>query len=309
MNRFWICLPVTALWAQVGLQGLGTAYFRENKGQVRDQHWRPRWDVLYSGESGGLVYHLFRDGLSFQLARVEGSEGKRSLRRRERISEASGWCEAEVGEVLTLYRVDVKFAGGSVWVVEAGEMLPGHENFYNVPAEVGEVLGVRSYGRVVYRGVWEGVDIEFYRDAAGGMEWDVVLERAELAERVRFVVEGAEAVVRGGELVLGTPLGEVVMGAPVAYQGSRRMRCEWRVERGEVGFALSGCRVGEPVRIDPPVRVWGTYYGGNGWDAGRGCGVDGRGDVFVVGRTESSMGIATAGVHQTSYGGGSMMCL
>lgn len=43
--------------------------FRENKGQVKDQYWRPRPEVLYSGESGGLVFHLQKDGMLLQLHR------------------------------------------------------------------------------------------------------------------------------------------------------------------------------------------------------------------------------------------------
>jgi hypothetical protein len=52
------------------------------------------------------------------------------------------------------------------------------------------------------------------------------------------------------------------------------------------------------------VRLWATYYGGIGQDYGNACTVDGSGNVYLVGRTNSTAGISTAGVHQAANGGG-----
>lgn len=45
--------------------------FTENKGQIRDQHYQPRPDVLYSGSANVLYYHLKKDSLHYQLFRSE----------------------------------------------------------------------------------------------------------------------------------------------------------------------------------------------------------------------------------------------
>ncbi|MBT6131927.1 MAG: hypothetical protein HOH53_02520 [Flavobacteriales bacterium] len=45
--------------------------FTENKGQVSDQHYNPRPDVLYSGNSGGLNFHIRTDGISYQMTRID----------------------------------------------------------------------------------------------------------------------------------------------------------------------------------------------------------------------------------------------
>lgn len=49
--------------------------------------------------------------------------------------------------------------------------------------------------------------------------------------------------------------------------------------------------------------LWGTYYGGAGSDVGYGIDLDALGDPYVVGMTESTGGIASAGAVQTTYGG------
>ena len=53
------------------------------------------------------------------------------------------------------------------------------------------------------------------------------------------------------------------------------------------------------------LRQWGTYYGGNGLDVGNCCSIDATGNVYLGGITDSNTGtvIATAGAHQSVYGG------
>ncbi len=51
-------------------------------------------------------------------------------------------------------------------------------------------------------------------------------------------------------------------------------------------------------------RQWATYFGGPADDRGFSCSADLAGNVYVAGQTMSASGIATAGAHQTSNGGG-----
>ncbi|HRP61332.1 MAG TPA: hypothetical protein PK833_13755 [Vicingus sp.] len=45
-----------------------TISFQENKGQVYDQNYHSRPDVLFSGQSQGLVYHLKNNGINLAVS-------------------------------------------------------------------------------------------------------------------------------------------------------------------------------------------------------------------------------------------------
>src|SRR5437763_554997 len=51
-------------------------------------------------------------------------------------------------------------------------------------------------------------------------------------------------------------------------------------------------------------RQWATYYGGNDQDIAYNLTTDPFGNVYMVGQTESTSGIASAGAYQTTIGGG-----
>jgi trimeric autotransporter adhesin len=50
--------------------------------------------------------------------------------------------------------------------------------------------------------------------------------------------------------------------------------------------------------------IWATYFGGENDEACISLDIDESGNVYVVGRTESSTGIATTGTHQPAFAGG-----
>jgi hypothetical protein len=71
---------------------------------------------------------------------------------------------------------------------------------------------------------------------------------------------------------------------------------------GSHQFTFGGLRDGFVAKFNSSgTRLWGTYYGGVGYDYLNSISVDVNGDVFVCGTTQSTSNIATSGAHQITY--------
>lgn len=278
-------------------------FFRENKGQVRCQDWQPRPDVLYSGQAGGLSYHLKAAGLCYQLSRVERWAAADELFPGPAAlagDSAALLTPAQIG----IYRVEVDWLGAAAACIEAEEPLPGYEHFYNVPEGASPALYVKSYRRLAYRELYPGIDLCFYAGPHGGLEYDFVVHPGADWRQIRLSVRGAELSVDEAErLILSTPFGQIAEGSLYVHQEGRPVAARWAVEGQVASFRISGpYDPAKPLVIDPPVLVWGTYYGGDA-DFGYACAVDGDGDVYLAGAAASAVNIATVGAHQLSLAG------
>jgi len=80
--------------------------------------------------------------------------------------------------------------------------------------------------------------------------------------------------------------------------------CKFRIAEGNtIAFEVREYDKDLLLVIDPPTRLWGTYYGGSGDDKGYAVAVDGSGNVYLAGATSSTDAIATINTHQSSLSG------
>ncbi len=273
--------------------------FEENAGQIRDQLGRPRPDVIYSGTSEGLYFHVRRDGISYQLVRVE------HLRAETKHPVTGVLNEPAVPDSFTIHRIDVDWLGQDPgYAIAEGEALPDPTHYYNVPDGMAPALNVRRYTEVKLKGLWPGVDLQFHA-RRGVLESDWGLARASDHTKIRFRITGAElTVAEDGGLVMHTPLGDVREAAPLAVQQGRHIPARWAVDGNTVRIELTGYAPTIPLVIDPMTRLWGTYYGGYNNDYPWDESVMANGNVITTGWTWSLNSIATSGAHQTTHGGG-----
>ncbi len=63
------------------------------------------------------------------------------------------------------------------------------------------------------------------------------------------------------------------------------------------------------LNADGTALVYSTFLGGSGYERGLGIAVDGLGQAYITGTTDSQDYPTTSGAFQTRYGGDSVMCL
>jgi gliding motility-associated-like protein len=283
-------------------------FFRENKGQVRDQNFKPRQDVLFSGSTGNFGFYLKNDGLHYQLSKVD------SWKKSNQATVFESEEHKLVPDLVSIYRVDVNWKGANKnATIEKGKALEGYDNFYNVPEGIEPALFVKSYTSITYKNIYEGIDLKFYESKTGELEYDFIVQPNEDLRQIAIEIKGAElSVNEKQELIIKTPLGEIVEGALAIYQEEKKIAGNWIVEGEIVRFDVTGSYDhSKPLRIDPPVRVWGTYAGtkifdNTSFDVGLSCSSDPTGNIFMAGQLYSGLGstltsnIASTGAHQTT---------
>jgi len=162
-----------------------------------------------------------------------------------------------------------------------------------------------AFRRVAHRRLYPGIDAIY--DAGHGLKSTFIVQPGADPSRIRFRFEGASAVsVDNGELVLKAGSGELREMAPDAYQmrGAQRapVAASYRLfEDGTAGFELGDYDTGQPLVIDP-VLVFSSLYGGAQFEAVTALAVDGSGNTYAAGWTESA-DLPMKSAYQSTYKG------
>jgi len=152
---------------------------------------------------------------------------------------------------------------------------------------------IPTFGVVRYVNIYDNIDIRFYGNNRE-IEYDVVIRPGGDPSRVRFSWEGIDRlrVTEEGDLFIDIRGGNLIQKRPSIYQEMDGRRVEiaggFRVyDRNTYGFQLASYTEEHPLIIDP-VLVYSTYLGGSDWDWGYGIAVDGSGNVYLTGLTDST---------------------
>lgn len=278
--------------------------FTENKGQVGDQFYKPRPDILFSANDGKIVYHFKNAGFSYQLNKVTKWTKTKFPGNSSRLKR--GMRDSLESEFF-FYRIDVNWLNfNNSTTVQVGNALQGVANYYSEVCPAG-VTGVRSFETITYKNIYKGIDVKWYQ-VNNAIKYDYIVAPGASYKQIKLEFKGAEkiSINKNGELVIKNPLGEIREQKPLVRQGNRLLNAKWVVKNNIVSFDIKGVDSNSVLIIDPLVRLWGTYYGGQNQDDGWYSVCDGSGNVYLTGDTRSSTlnNIATSGAYQTIYAGG-----
>jgi hypothetical protein len=283
-------LSMPMVSATVGLASRG---FIENKGQIGDQHGRPNDRVRYLVVRPGLHVQLRTDGFSYDSYMVDD-------------------CGVHEPANYYFHRIDVDLVDADPQPrITATDPAADHLHYYtHITAQRnGEqgATGVRGFARVTYHDVWPNIDMEWFLDDRERPEYQFIVRPGGNVAQIRLRYRGAEdAKVEDGVLLHTVRHGIVREHIPASYLAASGTQVDVRYalhSDGTVGFALPPTNLAlndDALVIDPlPELVWGSYYGGDMVESVHDVMVTPMDGVVMVGRTGSTMNIATQGAHQT----------
>ncbi len=312
-SRIAVGLFLILLFSFVDLhsEGLGQfTGFTENKGQIVDQNRNPNKNVLFLFNSKGMNVQLRRAGFSYDVWTDESTQDKERL--------LPGKLPVTGDDIIFkhkpiprhFHRVDIDLEGADLnHRVVAEEKSEAYFNYYlyNEP-----VLNVHKYNKVTYTDVYPGIDLVFSAGNGKPFEYTFVLRPGALMSDIRLKVSGADSVMVNDDAVLyATSLSLIRESIPRCWYSVNSQETDIKVcfsqtEINTFGFESNqSVPAGALVFIDPyPSRVWGTYFGGEGFDyniVSKGDLLDNFGNLILSGNTSSIEGIATTGSFLPTY--------
>jgi gliding motility-associated-like protein len=212
--------------------------------------------TLHSG-----VLWTERTGFTYQLYDPEAL-GK--------LHSAHGMAESDV---LKGHVFKANFVNGCAESVSGAEEKKHYYNYYLTPDLHGHVAHCPVYGRAHMRGVYPGIDVQMYSNAAG-IKYDWMLAPGADPNDIRIQFEGAICSLihreSGTDLVVTTSVQTITEKQPYAYQiidgKMHEVTCDYTLAGNVVGFRLGKYNRNVPLIIDPEV-AFSTYIGSvaNSW--------------------------------------------
>lgn len=190
--------------------------------------------------------------------------------------------------------VEFRLAGADANATAVGENLqPGRVNYFIGRDPKQWRTNVPTYRSVRYKSIYPGIDLIYYGNHRQ-LEYDFVVAPHADPESIQFLVKGGQHVEisADGSLIVKMSDGEMHFQRPTVYQESNGLRVPLQGEYvmkgpSRVGFHIPGFDPRKPLVIDP-VLVYSTYLDGSGDDQPTGISVDGSGNVYLSGYTDST---------------------
>lgn len=249
-------------------------YFIKNQGQHHEE-------VAYYVKGVDSSVYFTSTGVTFALSesKADGTENTETSRKR--------------------WSVKLDFIGADPSVEPEGEDKQDaiFNYFKGEPKDWNS--NVSTFGKVVYKDLWPGIDL-VYSGQGQSLKYDFVVKPHADPDQIRLTYRGAEDVslLESGAMRITTPIQSFEDGKPYAFQEIDGKRSEVSMayaveEQSAEGAFTYGFDLGEYDRsrtlvLDPVFMAYCGYIGGLDWDMAASVAMDLQNQVFVTGFTKST---------------------
>ncbi|OGD21619.1 MAG: hypothetical protein A2W03_16890 [Candidatus Aminicenantes bacterium RBG_16_63_16] len=275
--------------------------FIPNRGQVDAQvayYIQGTNKTLYF-TPGGITFSLLAPDRDAAGSAASGSTMRERMAARK-AARGPGRQSAEKERGPERWVLRLEFVGAEKNVIPVGQGETGAVASYFKGKPEEWHAGLPMCSKIVYANLWPGIDL-VYRGTVNRLKYEFILQPGADPSRIRLAYKGAKGVSidESGRLQVTTPLGAFWDEVPVAYQDVKGDRVgvslayrlnpsgETEKEGAVYGFELGEYDRSLPLVLDPAILMDCGYIGGSLNDYGCGIAVDGSGNAYVAGYTDS----------------------
>jgi hypothetical protein len=316
MRRFFqiICLIVFGVILTTGFPLQGYAESSRSRGEISQDVPNQRIQDLGDRVSAAEIPLYFIPN--------EGQVNERALFY-SRTKEYTLWCthtglvfDSQVRNGLRAVS-RLQFKGTQRADVLPLDMADYRVSYFKGKDEAGWKAGIRTSRSVIYRGLYENIDLKLYAKKSQ-YEYDWIVKKGGNPSQIRFAFEGVNniRISDSGDLIIETNGGQIVHTKPYAYQNIEGKKKEvetsfievessfTEAEKNTYGFVLGDYHPDYDLVIDPLlVFIYSSFLGGTEIDQAWDITVDSKGQAYITGFTASDDFPTTSGVYNTSHNG------
>jgi hypothetical protein len=246
----------------------------QSRGEVKFLARGPGYTLFLTGDEA--VLSLKKPGRMAPSSKVENF----AVARNSKLGRVSKNARAKTQA--SLLRVSLLNSNPHVRLTGMAE-LPGKVNYFigNNPKKWRTNLS--TYGKVEYKSVYPGVDMVYYGNQGGQLEYDFIVAPGADPSPIGLEVRGRGAsplrLAANGDVMIRLDGGDVRLQKPVVYQkttGSAQptpIRGSYALSAAnQVRFDIGAYDRTQPLYIDPIV-IYSTYFGGSSYDYASGLAV------------------------------------
>jgi len=260
--------------------------FIENKGQfLLSEDCNPD-DVKYVAHFGNKYIYVKKNGISF-------------------VTFESNADSNTYNEIIQ----DMDFRDCNLNVRIIGEERSDDYINYYLPHCPKGILNVYKYKRIVYNNIYDNIDFVLYDNSNGELQYDFIVNPGGDPSEICLDVKGAEEIaMENGDLVIRSKFNGLTHIAPFSYQGiadsNNEIQSSFVINPDRsIGIRLSSYDKEKKLVIDPVIREWGTFFGGEFEDELRSIAFDNNNNIIACGFSASEYSISTSSAYQKDING------
>jgi hypothetical protein len=273
---------------------LNNSFFLENKGQIKGTDAQ---SVKFLLHDKNFTLFLMDKGISYQFIKKNYSENLYSA------GKFSDFENSGKEILVETYRIDLEFIGANPNAKIISESASNEKvNYID-----NKNISTSGFSKITYQNIYPKIDWVIYTKDAK-VKYDFVVHPGGNPNMIKFKSHWADQIKlnEDGSFTMNCPMGSVTEKAPLTFQGGKVIASKYVLKKDIIQIKVAPYDETKTLIIDPALD-WVTYYGGNGSgsvdEAAFSTCTDASGNVYIAGRTSSTVNIASGG-HQNSFGAG-----
>jgi gliding motility-associated-like protein len=278
--------------------------FVKNEGQYDGRNWQSNNQVKFAlSQQDGWFTFFTKKGITHRLERLTRNPNKKK-------GDHNSPSRIHLSEL-----IDVFFVGANSNVQIVAKDKTNHYYSYAVKnpetKEVENIANVAGYKRIIYKNIYNNIDIEYTLHPDGGIKYNVILHPGADPSQIKMQYKTKHTNIKNekislqlnqlGQLEIATSVTKIIEHKPFTYYENSKVEIQskYKFANNMLTFELENFDNSKKVIIDP----WVVTPNFNAGDFTREVETDAAGNVYVIGG-EIPMELRkynSAGVFQWTY--------